>query len=600
MALRVQAAQANAFELAEVLKQHPVVTKVNYLSLSDTRHSCPEIQAAAQLHFSQAKGGGSVLSFETGDVAVSRAFVAAAAHPRGGLFKQTVSFGSVSSLVEMPMDMSHASIPEEMQHFASDLIRLSIGIEDSTDLVRALSSALAAAQAVSTRSPEHYVLGGREEINPRKAAISAKKGADSLPFGVSLPPKDAHAVGVSMPRWEDVINYEEGCEITHNKLESGYPRFVFLQPVQRLHATAASLFGKTGEEAIALPSARAAIRLQKFMLAGNCTDISVHDFFANGVFAVTFPARYAGNAKAYWQHCGEIVSSRLAEETLEIVAQTCWENTAASSMLKGTMGPAAMEWPGRKDTASGNASVDDVMNRRTSSDPNAALTRRIAALAGVDRGDTFTYPTGMAAVAAAHRLLKLASDWDEVPLRNIVFGFPYLDTLKLNSRPELGSGVVFYGNGDAEDLESLRNLLESGERIGGLFCEFPSNPLLRSPDLKGLRAIADEYGFPIVVDDTVVGFNNADVLGKDGADILVSSLTKQFSGSNNAMGGSLVLNPEAPFYSRLQARLTRDYEPLLWKDDAATLLSGSSDYEARAMKTNENITLALTLTLIRG
>ena len=42
-----------------------------------------------------------------------------------------------------------------------------------------------------------------------------------------------------------------------------------------------------------------------------------------------------------------------------------------------------------------------------------------------------------------------------------------------------------------------------------------------------------------------IGFCNVDVLRPGGADILVSSLTKQFSGSNNAMGGSLVLNPYA-------------------------------------------------------
>ena len=76
-------------------------------------------------------------------------------------------------------------------------------------------------------------------------------------------------------------------------------------------------------------------------------------------------------------------------------------------------------------------------------------------------------------------MLKLASDWDETPLRNVVFGFPYLDTLKLNGRPELGGGVVFFGNGDDADLEALEEFLAGGERIGGLFCEFPSNPLLR-------------------------------------------------------------------------------------------------------------------------
>ena len=70
MALRMFAAQENAVELAEQLRQHPCVTAVHYLSPEDTRGTGPNAQAA-QLHFSQASGGGALLSFETGDVAVS-------------------------------------------------------------------------------------------------------------------------------------------------------------------------------------------------------------------------------------------------------------------------------------------------------------------------------------------------------------------------------------------------------------------------------------------------------------------------------------------------------------------------------------------------
>lgn len=92
-----------------------------------------------------------------------------------------------------------------------------------------------------------------------------------------------------------------------------------------------------------------------------------------------------------------------------------------------------------------------------------------------------------------------------------MFGFPYLDTLKLNGRPELGGGVIFYGNGDDDDITNLEALLEGGEQIGGLFCEFPSNPLLRAPPLTKLRRLADKFKFPIVVDDSISGFCNVDV-----------------------------------------------------------------------------------------
>ena len=71
--------------------------------------------------------------------------------------------------------------------------------------------------------------------------------------------------------------------------------------------------------------------------------------------------------------------------------------------------------------------------------------------------------------------------------------------------------------------------------ILALFTEFPSNPLLRSPNLPRLRALADKYDFLIVVDETVGNFVNVSVLPY--ADIVVSSLTKVFGGDSNVMGG---------------------------------------------------------------
>jgi cystathionine gamma-synthase len=75
----------------------------------------------------------------------------------------------------------------------------------------------------------------------------------------------------------------------------------------------------------------------------------------------------------------------------------------------------------------------------------------------------------------------------------------------------------------------------SEPRVLSLFCEFPSNPLLRSPDLIRLRALADEHGFVIVVDETIGNFINVEVVAF--ADIVVSGLTKIFSGDANVMGG---------------------------------------------------------------
>jgi len=113
--------------------------------------------------------------------------------------------------------------------------------------------------------------------------------------------------------------------------------------------------------------------------------------------------------------------------------------------------------------------------------------------------------------------------------------FSYVDTLKILQK--WGAGALFFGNGTGADVEALEAQLRSSSEPApvALFCEFPSNPLLRSPDLHRLRALADEFGFLLVVDETIGNFLNVEVLPL--ADIVVSSLTKVFSGETNVMGG---------------------------------------------------------------
>ena len=53
-----------------------------------------------------------------------------------------------------------------------------------------------------------------------------------------------------------------------------------------------------------------------------------------------------------------------------------------------------------------------------------------------------------------------------------------------------------------------------------------------------IRQLADQYGFVVVVDETIGNFINVEVAGF--ADIIVSSLTKIFSGDANVMGGRSV------------------------------------------------------------
>ncbi|XP_031128015.1 cystathionine beta-lyase, chloroplastic isoform X1 [Ipomoea triloba] len=132
MALRVEKQQENAQKIAEYLTSHPRVKKVNYAGLPG--------HPGRSLHYSQAKGAGSVLSFWTGSLALSKHVVETTKY-----FSVTVSFGSVKSLISLPCFMSHASIPaavREARGLTEDLVRISVGIEDVNDLIADLDYAL--------------------------------------------------------------------------------------------------------------------------------------------------------------------------------------------------------------------------------------------------------------------------------------------------------------------------------------------------------------------------------------------------------------------------------------------------------------------------
>lgn len=109
---------------------------------------------------------------------------------------------------------------------------------------------------------------------------------------------------------------------------------------------------------------------------------------------------------------------------------------------------------------------------------------------------------------------------------------------------EWAPGCHFFGHGLDGDLDELERTLaadiscSSAPPIFALFAEFPSNPLLRCPDLVRLRALADKYDFLIVIDDTIGNFVDVDVLQY--ADIVATSLSKSFSGSANVLGGRYV------------------------------------------------------------
>jgi cystathionine beta-lyase/cystathionine gamma-synthase len=135
--LRVRAQSATALRLAEWLTSDPRVKRVLYPGLPDH----PGYTLASR----QMDGAfGAMLSVELhGDFAVAQRVVESTK-----LFQLAVSLGAVESLIEQPAAMSHASYDaaDRQRHGISDtLIRLSVGLEDVTDLQHDIAQALQAA-----------------------------------------------------------------------------------------------------------------------------------------------------------------------------------------------------------------------------------------------------------------------------------------------------------------------------------------------------------------------------------------------------------------------------------------------------------------------
>ncbi len=122
LALRVERQSNSAQKIARFLRSRTEVTQVFYPGL------------------------GAVISFTTGDERLSAEIVETTR-----LFKIAVSFGSVGSTISLPCRMSHASIPSALRDRLappSDLVRLSVGIEDVADLIADLDRAFAVCREV--------------------------------------------------------------------------------------------------------------------------------------------------------------------------------------------------------------------------------------------------------------------------------------------------------------------------------------------------------------------------------------------------------------------------------------------------------------------
>jgi cystathionine beta-lyase/cystathionine gamma-synthase len=147
--LRLREQSANALTVARWLQNRPEISRVLYPGLE----SFPQRRLAAEQH----RANGGIVTFEVlGGIETTRRLLS-----RVRLAALAENLGAVETIITHPATMTHADIPpaERQRLGISDgLVRLSVGLEDSADIIADLEQALA---AISEGTPRLPSLSGR-------------------------------------------------------------------------------------------------------------------------------------------------------------------------------------------------------------------------------------------------------------------------------------------------------------------------------------------------------------------------------------------------------------------------------------------------------
>ncbi|GFF45535.1 probable cystathionine gamma-synthase [Aspergillus lentulus] len=406
----------------------------------------------------------------------------------------------------------------------------------------------------------------------------------ALPLGKAniFPAGDPHAVSVSLPTWDAVIGLSRKETWVMDTLEWSYPRFYINKPVkdlcnavlQRLRITD----GNIG--CMIFPSPRAALQLSEILENAPVDSPYIVDVIRFSMHpesdaapnwasfsAVLFPLDLLKQAMGFWRDTGTGISTRHAEFCLSqfdyLVSDSATTKTFCAVAARKRPSPLAEI-------------------------PSAAAEELKSVIAGLATGqlavspdDVFLYPNGMNAIyALSETLASLATESNVA-----AYGWIYPETIEVLRRSPWATRL-FYKNGTEDELDHLERELESGLKLHALFTELPSNIKLSSPNLARIRALADRYGFIVACDDTVAGYVNIDAIPY--VDVMMSSLTKTFSGYSNVTGGSLVLNPSSVHHDKIHAAVSAAYENTYFPLDVDTLLVNCRNIAWRVARCNEN------------
>tara|TARA_B100000965_G_scaffold270057_1_gene228432 strand:- start:41 stop:1516 length:1476 start_codon:yes stop_codon:yes gene_type:complete len=349
-------------------------------------------------------------------------------------------------------------------------------------------------------------------------------------------PNRPHAVSVALPRWEDVIAYEEKVPACINSLQAIYPRFGFHPYVAEVARKSLVFHGELHQSSWPYPNMASALSAQKHCQRNNfeCSS-TIKDFLGTSCLIVN--QRSTPSAKAFWQHTGLGLSSREAAIAL-----------------------------GREKASS----TSDGACARTE------LLNRLANIYICDSSLIQLHRSGMAALTTT----LLAIQCIKGNSSTLQIGFPYVDVLKLPQIVFQGSDLIV-----KTKLSQIKEELDKKEPAA-LIIEIPSNPLLQCVDLISIAKLAQSKNIPIIVDDTIGSSINVHLTPY--ADVIFSSLTKSFAGRGDILAGSTVISPYSKWEKELSEIMPKVALSTLSDSDAIELEITSRDVKDRLKRLNRS------------
>ncbi|PBK61079.1 PLP-dependent transferase [Armillaria solidipes] len=415
-----------------------------------------------------------------------------------------------------------------------------------------------------------------------------------LPLGTAVPPDCPHAILCSIPTWTDLVDY---LDRPQNGLSATYPRMVLHTFVKQLNKICSGIHGKEDEDFLVFPSFKIAEYCHAYVLKhtdGTAQprivsftlpvkdDATISLLLPDGIpelFAVLFPSSLLAQAMSFWAYTGTGITPRLAEQYLSAVPAALLDTSTLTMPLAPGNWRNSDFYKVHRPLESG-ADAKNAIRRRFSGIIDEGP-ENIRGVPYVSPDDVYIYSTGMSAIWHAH-LMVLHTQSKEI--KCAALNLLYSHTC--NVLQIWGPG--YFSNRSIDDLETLLAMEHARDPsqppVSALYFDFPANPLLKCPDVPRLRKLADQYGFPLIVDETVGNFLNVQMLPY--VDIITCSLTKVFSGLANVMGGAHAL--QLLSQPCIKAYMDANFEDTYFSEDAVCIEANSRDMKRRVRMINHN------------